>query len=242
MMKLRVLASSSAGNGYVLQGDTETLLLEAGVPLSAVRKQVDDFRTVVGCLVSHEHGDHARYIDDYLHAGIPVYAHPDVFSARGIDHYNALPLDKFATVTIGSFTVMPCPANHDVPCYAYFIHHEAMGDLAFITDSHDFAYAMKGVRHLMIECNWSEECLQKAVDEKRTPWFVAKRVRDTHMSLRNAIGYIRDEVSPEQLSEIIMLHLSHENSDPEGFSAAMENAFQRPVYVAQEGLEVELNK
>jgi len=240
-MKLKVLASSSAGNGYVLQSDTGTLLIEAGVPISTVRKQVEDFRNVVGCLVSHEHGDHARYIDDYLHAGIRIYANQEVFTAKGINHYNAVPLEKFKAAKIGSFMVIPCPANHDVPCFAYFIQHEEMGDLAFITDSHDFAYAMKGVRHMMIECNWSEECLQQAVEEKRTPWFVAKRVRDTHMSLRNAIGYIRDEFNPEQLNEIVMLHLSRENSDAERFSDEMKNAFHRPVYVAQEGLEVELN-
>ena len=252
-MKLKVIASSSSGNGYALEGREETLLLEAGVPLSMVRKTVSDFRNIVGCLVSHIHGDHAKYIADYIKAGIPVYTNYHVWEnydqearKRGDWKYIAEPrfvsLVENRTKKIGEFTVMPCPANHDVPCLGYFIHHDEIGNLAFITDSHDFAYSMSDLQHLLIEVNWSEKLLRQAVDEKRTPWFVAKRVRETHMGLHEAINYIQEEIDLEALHEIVMLHLSHENSDPCVFTEEITKAFQKPTFVAAEGLEIELKR
>lgn len=239
-MKLKVIASSSSGNGYALEGKEETLLLEAGVPLSMVRKKVSDFRTIVGCLVSHRHGDHAKYIADYTKAGIKVYAHEDVFC--GDNGNGRMSIDNGAFIHIGGFNVMAFNANHDVPCLAFFIYHKEMGRLAFITDSSDFGYSLHDVNHMLIECNWSEELLQQAVEDGRTPAFVAKRVRETHMSIDDAIGYIREEVSMESLREIVMLHLSHENSDQVLFTEKMVEAFHKPTFVATDGLDVVLMK
>ena len=245
-MKLKVIASSSSGNGYALEGKEETLLLEAGVPLSMVRKSVSDFRTIVGCLVSHRHGDHAKYIADYEKAGIRVYAPYDVWEhidPQTAPYRRQLTLNNCETkYGIGHFHIIPVEANHDVPCFSFFIEHHEIGNLAFITDSHDFNYALDGVNHLMIECNWSEELLTHAVFEGRTPLFVAKRVRETHMGLHNAVEYIRDEVNMDTLREIVLLHLSHENSDPALFTDTMVNAFHKPTFVATNGLVVDLNK
>lgn len=241
-MKLKVLGSSSAGNGYALEGKEETLLLEAGVPLSMVRKTISDFRTIVGCLVSHRHGDHAKYIADYIKAGIKVYALVDVYDSVREHHHIVQHnyIEPGVVEHLGGFTIHCCTARHDVPCLGFFIHHKEIGNLTFITDSHDFDYSLEGVNHIMIECNWSDECLKKAIDEGRTPWFVANRVRETHMSLHQAVEYIRDEVSMDTLRDIVMLHLSYENSDPNQFKEQMEKAFQKPTYVAEEGLEIEL--
>lgn len=57
LMLLRVIASGSKGNSYALIGDSEILLIEAGVRLMEVKKNIDfQISKVVGCLVSHEHG------------------------------------------------------------------------------------------------------------------------------------------------------------------------------------------
>ena len=56
-MFLRCIGSSSKGNGYALIAENETLLLEAGVPFTAVNKAIDfEPSNVIGCLISHEHG------------------------------------------------------------------------------------------------------------------------------------------------------------------------------------------
>ena len=58
-MKLKVLGSSSSGNCYILESDTEALIIEAGLPFMEVKKALNfNVRKIVGVVVSHSHGDH----------------------------------------------------------------------------------------------------------------------------------------------------------------------------------------
>ena len=56
-VKLICVSSSSAGNAYALDAGNEILLLEAGVKMAEVKRNID-FRLsdVVGVCVSHSHG------------------------------------------------------------------------------------------------------------------------------------------------------------------------------------------
>ena len=55
-MKLKVLASGSKGNCYILESPTGVLLIEAGIPWKEILKGLDfNLKGVVGCLISHEH-------------------------------------------------------------------------------------------------------------------------------------------------------------------------------------------
>lgn len=55
-MVLKVLASSSKGNCYILESSGKKLLLECGINIKDIKRGLNfDFREVVGCLVSHEH-------------------------------------------------------------------------------------------------------------------------------------------------------------------------------------------
>ncbi len=55
-MKLTTLGSSSSGNGYVIEGKEDALIIEAGCPVinakQALNYQVNKIR---GVLISHEH-------------------------------------------------------------------------------------------------------------------------------------------------------------------------------------------
>ncbi|HEK4983663.1 TPA: MBL fold metallo-hydrolase, partial [Clostridioides difficile] len=60
-MKIKVLGSSSRGNCYLLQLKNETLILECGVSYKEILKGLDfNLKSVVGCLVTHEHKDHSK--------------------------------------------------------------------------------------------------------------------------------------------------------------------------------------
>jgi len=55
-MHLKVIGSSSKGNGYVLISDTGSLLIECGVLFKQIRQALDfNFSGVHGCLISHAH-------------------------------------------------------------------------------------------------------------------------------------------------------------------------------------------
>ena len=71
-MRLIVLGSSSAANGYVLDNGREALAIECWCPLADLQRAVGfDLRRVAGVLLTHEHGDHARHALKYIKADLP---------------------------------------------------------------------------------------------------------------------------------------------------------------------------
>jgi phosphoribosyl 1,2-cyclic phosphodiesterase len=73
-MQLNILGSSSKGNCYILENDSEALIIECGVRIADIKKALCfSFQKVVGCLVTHEHGDHAKSINEMMTMGVDVY-------------------------------------------------------------------------------------------------------------------------------------------------------------------------
>ena len=84
-MVLRCLGSGSSGNCYVLQGSEESLVIECGVDFQQVMEAVNwHLSEIVGCVVSHRHGDHAKFLDKFLERGINVLSLRDVFQAKKV--------------------------------------------------------------------------------------------------------------------------------------------------------------
>ena len=70
-MELKVLGSSSSGNCYILDNGNEALILEAGIRFADVKKALGyNIRKVAGCLITHRHNDHAKYIKNMVENGI----------------------------------------------------------------------------------------------------------------------------------------------------------------------------
>ena len=109
-MKLVVLDSGSCGNCYLLIGNEETLILEAGVPFKQILEHpAFDVSRVKGCLVSHEHADHVGRIREYLLRGIDCYASPGTIGALACNAVK--PLQD--TVHLGGCKMIPFHAKHD---------------------------------------------------------------------------------------------------------------------------------
>ena len=84
-MELKVLGSSSNGNCYILDNGKEALLLEAGVRFQEVKKALGyNLRKVVGCLITHRHNDHAKYIKAMVDNGFHTLALADVWENKGV--------------------------------------------------------------------------------------------------------------------------------------------------------------
>ena len=56
METLKVVGTGSTGNCYLLDCNGDKLLLDAGVPLTAIKKGIDwDIRGIKGVVISHAH-------------------------------------------------------------------------------------------------------------------------------------------------------------------------------------------
>ena len=74
-MNFESLASSSAGNAYIVSDKETRILVECGVPYRRLQRLTGfDTSSFAGCILSHEHGDHAKCHADLIKNGVSVYA------------------------------------------------------------------------------------------------------------------------------------------------------------------------
>ena len=240
-MKLKVIGSSSKGNGYALIADNEILLHECGCPFKEIKKAIDwQILKIKGCLLTHGHSDHSKYTKDYLKAGIPVYTNEETKQAVGeISDAQFYSVPEFKAVHIGGFKVITFHIPHNgTPNYGYLIEHEEMGRLLFVTDYEYIPYNFQKqqVQHFLIEANYQEQFI-----DKNLPNYEHKLLG--HASLESCIGAIKANNSPN-LRNIIMCHLGAGSSSGKYFINEMQKVTGRSINVncAIPGLAVELDK
>lgn len=227
-MKLKVIGSSSAGNGYILEDDWEALLIEAGCRFSEVKKALDyNIRKVVGCVVSHEHKDHARYAEEVKAAGIPVLGGESIHPTKVIEPRRGYRL--------GGFRIIPLPVEHDVPCFAFLIQHEGMGKLLFITDTMSFNYRIEGLTQILIEANYCDKRLDDNIESGLLQESLRERIIQSHMEIGTTIDVLKS-LNLESVWNIVLIHLSEGNGDAEGFVRRIMNETGRIPVIATPGL------
>lgn len=238
-MQVKVLGSSSAGNGYVLKASDSVLLLEAGVPLKKVKEALDfKLRDVVGVFVTHEHGDHYKYADEYTAAGIALHASPGTLDGR-VDNYRR-PMKTREAWQAERWTVGAFHVRHDArEPYGYWIHHPEAGRILFISDTYLVPYRFHNINHIMIECNYCHKLIEERAEAARR-----NRVILSHMELESTRAFIRETASPA-LRSVTLLHLSDAHSDEALFKRLVQEDLDRAghhatVRVARPGLSFEM--
>ena len=241
-MVLKVLGSSSQGNCYILENKNEALIIEAGVRFIEVKKALGfDIRKVSGCLITHQHNDHAKYIKAMVESGFPTLALEEVWTAKGVTGSRAYCIERGKGYRFGRFKVLPFDACHDVPCVGYLIDHPETGRIMFLTDSCMCEYVFPGLNQIMIECNYSDAKLVEAINAGRTLPSQRERLMTSHMELNTCKGFLcANDLT--NVANIILLHLSDNNSDEKHFVSEIERQTGKVVYAAHTGLEIELDR
>ena len=229
-MKITTLSSSSKGNGYILHNDHEALLLEAGVSFKLVKRALNfDVGLIQGVVISHEHADHAKYVDEYLNGGVRVFANePTIRKARSHNTWNATVLLPHRAEKIGGFSVLPLSAHHDVPCLSFLVQHKELGSLFFAIDTATCDYVFKGLDYLVCECNYAEDILEKRVQSGYIAPSQMYRLQQTHFELEQVKTYVR-ACDKTRLKKIILVHLSDGNSDENRFITEIEQTSGVPT-------------
>lgn len=226
-MVLKVLGSSSSGNCYILESDTEALIIEAGLPFMEVKKALDfNVRKIVGVICSHRHLDHSKYIAEYENAGIRVWK-PYFDNDAGYE---------IETRYFGKkFTVRDFDLVHDVDCLGFHIQHQDIGSLVYATDTEYIKYRFKNLNHILVEANYSDDLIDNEAVNR-------EHVLRGHMSLQTALDFISTNDNPA-LRNVVLLHLSDKNSDSEQFLQKTKETvkYGADCYIAEKGLEVDLN-
>lgn len=235
-MKLRCLGSGSSGNCYLLiAGNGETLIIDPGVPIKEIKRTINwNISCVVGAVCTHHHADHAKSVKDLEQMGISVfkpYESPKPMSIGSTDWT----IQGFELTDKAGKIMHTNADGSECPCYGFLISHPEMGRLLYITDTELVKWRFKNVNQILVEANYSKEIIQQ-----ENPNY--EHVCRGHMELGTTLEFLKVNQGPD-LRNVVLLHLSDNNSDAEMFVArAKEVVGMADVYVADRGMEIELNK
>lgn len=240
-MKIKVLASGSSGNCYLLQDKEETLILECGIRYKQILEGLDyDLSNVVGCLVTHEHKDHSKAMLDLNKNGIDVYASLGTFETLKIENHRTKVIKSEKIFKVGNFTVLPFTAKHDAEePLGFLINHEKIGNLLFLTDSYYCEYNFNNLNHILVECNYAKDLLDENIENGLIPLSLRNRITRSHFELNNVIDFFKAN-DLKNIRTIMIMHLSSQNSNEEYFKNQIQKNIGLPVEVARKGLEVYL--
>lgn len=240
-MKLKVLASGSKGNCYLIQGDNETIILECGIRYKQILEGLDfNLENVIGCLVTHEHKDHSKSIEDLNKNGIDVYASKGTFESLGIEQHRAKVIESEKLFKIGNFTIMPFESKHDAKePLGFLINHKDIGNLLFITDSYYCEYRFNNLNHILVECNYSKNILDENIENGVIPVSLRNRIVKSHFELSNVIEFLKSN-DLSKVKNLLLIHLSSANSDSHYFIQETAKATGLAIDVARKGLEIYL--
>ena len=227
-MRFEALASSSAGNAYVVSDKDTRILLECGVSHSKLQKlsgfSLAEFHA---CLVSHEHKDHAKSVDALIKDGMEVYMSQGTAEALEADAVNLV--ENMEQFNVGSFDIVPFTTVHDAAePLGFLIKSRADGDiLAFATDTVNLRYRFPGLTILAIEANYDKAILERC---ERMPDKVKHRIANAHMEIDTLCEYLR-ELDLSACREIHLLHLSDATSHEGHFINKVARAVPKGIAV-----------
>lgn len=246
-MKLITLGSSSRGNCYLLKAEQtdEVLMIEAGIEFKSVKRALGgDISHIAGCIVSHEHGDHAKYAGDVLSSYIPVLMHAGTAEHLGLKASNLRVIKEGTQTELGGFSVSPFLVKHDVnvPCFAYVIYHSECGFMLFATDCAYLDRRFSGLSNILIEANYKTEIIMRNLNAD----LINKRHYDHtvlgHMSIETCLETLKS-TDLSQVNNIVLIHLSAQNSNEREFvEEVKKTAVGKNVMAARRGMIIDFNK
>ena len=234
-MQIDVLASSSLGNAYIVSDGVTSILLDAGIPYKELQAK-SNFKVneVAACLISHEHGDHARAVKDLIKGAIDVYALPETLTALKVaDHYRTHSVEPQKTYTINTFEIMPVTMHHDVPCVGYMLCSKTTGEtLFFATDTYKITVNPQSIDYLIFEVNYQKEIVNELVNQGKMESGIRSRLLFSHYELSKALKWL-NKIDTSRLKRIYVAHLSSGHSNEFEIKNKLIESFGIPVTICQ---------
>lgn len=248
--------SGSSGNCSYIGDSKSGFLIDAGIDPMKVEKDLNergiDITKVRGILLTHDHGDHVRFIYSLLrnHRHMLVYCTPKIMNgvlrrhsiSRRIRDYHRAIYKEFE-FKIGNFVITPFEVSHDgTDNCGFFINHGSYSmavatDLGCITER--VRFYMSQVNFTVIESNYDHEMLMTG----NYPDYLKARIIADHGHLDNcASAEFVAEVWTPKLSHVFLCHLSQDNNRPEKAQEAFLRAFaqKHPELTLGDGLRENL--
>lgn len=210
MFSIKVIATGSEGNCCIISDGWTSIIIDVGVHVVNAASM-----GIEGVLLSHEHGDHCKFVHIIAHAGIKVYATKGTFRAIGAARVGSAMrhiVEYGKQFSIGTFKIIPFEVNHDAaePC-GYYIKNRANETICFISDTGSIEHIEAKADCYMLEANYDEETLDRRLEDGEIYEGLHARLTSDfgHLSVQQATTWVEANASKE--SHIILLHKSKDN-------------------------------
>ena len=208
------LASGSKGNATIIETEDLNILIDAGLPLSTLKKRLKrPFPKIDILIITHTHSDHIKGIESF----IKMY-NPKVYTGKNdLEEKlkNKINIRNEKKITIKNIEIETFNLSHDVPCIGLLIK-EKDKELVYITDTgyirEKLLEKLKNKDCYIIESNYDEEMLMNGP----YPFYLKQRIRkpEGHLSNEDTYRYLKTLVG-DKTKYINLAHLSEENNNPE---------------------------
>jgi phosphoribosyl 1,2-cyclic phosphodiesterase len=216
VVKLWMLGSGSSGNAILIECDGSRLLIDCGFGTRTLAMRLRSIgvepESIDGCLVTHEHTDHAKGAASAAKRwGWGVYTTPGTAGAAELVGEKVHTFEPGATIEFSRMSVASTATPHD-----------ATQSVGFVVTSHstgaraglfyDIGHVTKGIADacsaldiLVLESNHDDAMLRNGP----YPRFLQSRIacRTGHLSNRDAGLFARSSVS-RGLNHLVLAHLS----------------------------------
>ena len=212
-MDIQIIASGSRGNCYRVSDGKTALLLDAGIPYKEIQKALNfKVRDIAGVLVTHEHLDHCKAVDDLAKNGIDIYASSGTFNARNFSGHRM--------------------KEHDCEEPLGFLLQSDITNekLLYFTDTYYLKYTFTGLTYIIGECNYSMDAIMYNVENGIIAKERVPRLLKSHMSLEHFMEFIKAN-DMSTVRTIYLAHMSSDNGSADKFKEAVQRQTGVEVYV-----------
>ena len=226
MLKFCSLYSGSTGNSLLVQSDSTSILVDAGVSnkkiVEALEKLEIPADSISGVLVTHEHSDHIKGLGTFSKKyNIPVFANIKTWQAMPVEREKiAFENQRIITFnsefSIGDLTVVSFPIPHDAACPCGYNILNSGKKISIATDighiTADMMPYLENSSFALLESNYDTEVLRYS----SYPASLKARISGPNGHLSNSTcGKLIGHLMETGLSSVMLGHLSKENNFPE---------------------------
>jgi phosphoribosyl 1,2-cyclic phosphodiesterase len=222
-MEVSVLASGSSGNCYYIEDSNSAILVDAGLSckqtlerLSMIKKSPDKIQAI---FITHEHVDHIRGADVLARTlNIPIFSTEKTLKSRFLcENQDLLKIiKKSKPITIKNLKIQSFSKSHQAVDPISFSISDKRKTLSIITD---LGFPCLNTIEQISKSNFL--CLESNHDYNMLlsghyPIYLKRWISsDTgHLSNKQAALSILEH-APQNLSHIVLSHLSENNNTPE---------------------------
>ena len=152
-------------------------------------------------------------------------------SALGLEGHRLHLVKAKVGFSLGPWSVLPFDTVHDAAEPLGFLLTLGPERLLFATDTAYVKYRFPGLTHIAIECNYDLGILKQNVAAGLVEREVKKRILRSHMHLGNVKQFLRSN-DLSRVQEIVLLHLSDDNSQADRFRREVQQLTGKEVRVA----------